>query len=113
MSAPVGLAPASTQHTCLARFVSVQHSTLCCNDSMPLTNRCANYCTAPAAAVFPAETCYLEVDRSAGIRAVTTPVDARSPYFTTMRNVSQIENSVAHYEALARGADMVSAKWQG
>jgi len=24
-----------------------------------------------------------------------------------MRNVSQIENAVAHYEALARGADLV------
>jgi hypothetical protein len=58
--------------------------------------------------LLPAEMCYQEIDRSAGIRAVTTPVDARSPYFTTMRNVSQIENSVAHHEALARGADLVS-----
>lgn len=54
------------------------------------------------------ETCHLEVDRSVGIRAVTTPVDPRSPYFTAMRNVSQVENAVAHYEALARGADLVS-----
>lgn len=52
------------------------------------------------------ETCHLEVDRSAGIRAVTTPVDPRSPYFCAMRNVSQVENAVAHYEALARGADL-------
>jgi hypothetical protein len=55
----------------------------------------------------PTETCYMEVDRSTGIRAVTTPLDPRSAYFTTMRNVSQIENAVAHYEAMARGADLV------
>jgi hypothetical protein len=55
----------------------------------------------------PSETCYLEVDRSTGIRAVTTPIDPRSPYFVAMRNVSQIENAVAHYEANARGADLV------
>jgi hypothetical protein len=57
--------------------------------------------------LLPTETCYMEVDRSTGISAVTTPLDPRSAYFTTMRNVSQIENAVAHYEAMARGADLV------
>jgi hypothetical protein len=61
----------------------------------------------PPPALSPSETCYLEVDRSTGIRAVTTPIDARSPYFVAMRNVSQIENAVAHCEANARGADLV------
>lgn len=58
--------------------------------------------------LLPAETCYMEDERDTGIRAVKTPLDPRSPYFTVMRNVSQIESAVAHYEAAARGADLVS-----
>lgn len=55
------------------------------------------------------ETCYLEIDRNTGIKAVSTPLDPRSPYFLSMLSVSQIENAVAHYEAQARDADVVSS----
>lgn len=64
-------------------------------------------CAVMCCPVVPSETCYMEDERDAGIRAVKTPLDPRSPYFTVMRNVSQIESAVAHYEAAARGADLV------
>lgn len=48
------------------------------------------------------------VDRDSGLRAVVSPVDPKSYYFTAMKNVSYINNAVAKLEAMSRGADVVS-----
>lgn len=49
-----------------------------------------------------------KVDRDNGLKAVVSPVDPKSPYFTLMKSVSYINNAVAKLEAMSRGADLVS-----
>jgi hypothetical protein len=48
------------------------------------------------------------IDRDNGWRAVASPVDARSGYFTVLRSTSCIQNAVAKLEAYTREADLVS-----
>jgi hypothetical protein len=73
----------------------------------PTNPSCTNPSTKPMHAK-QTETAYAAVDRENGFKAYATPLPPRSPYFTTMRSVSQVESAVAHYEAVARGGDLVS-----
>jgi hypothetical protein len=48
------------------------------------------------------------IDRDNGWKAVASPVDAKSAYFTVLRSTSCIQSAVAKLEAYSRGADLVS-----
>jgi hypothetical protein len=47
------------------------------------------------------------IDRNNGWRAVASPVDPRTAYFTVLRSTSCIQSAVAQLEAYSRGADLV------
>lgn len=72
-----------------------------------------NLCQTPGPtfyALLSTEVAYeTEIDRDDGWKAMTSPVDPRTPYFTAMRSTSNIQCSVALLEAMSRDADLVGA----
>eukprot|EP00882_Tetradesmus_deserticola_P025665 GHRQ01028211.1.p1 GENE.GHRQ01028211.1~~GHRQ01028211.1.p1 ORF type:complete len:150 (-),score=13.03 GHRQ01028211.1:254-703(-) len=50
------------------------------------------------------------IDRDNGWKAVASPVDPRSAYFTVLRSTSCIQSAVAQLEAYSRGADLVGCR---